>query len=84
MVQGLDSAAYLVPVIAQNSQLSSTSGSVITLGKLDNVPLIRPRSELVDRFEPHDYIYSGVLPRGATVDGVADAGWGGGVPGVVQ
>ena len=53
--------------------------SVISLGQLPNVPLIRPRSELSYRFEPHDYIYSAVparAPAGQSRRAVA------GVPGV--
>ena len=34
--------------------------SVITLGKHLKQPLIRPSSELADRLEPHDLIYSAV------------------------
>ena len=63
MVQGLDSPAYLLPGMPQNSQLSSTSVSVITLGHMPNVPLMRARSELSYGLEPHDI----VLLHGRTV-----------------
>ena len=52
---------------------------VITLGKLVNVPLIGPPSELVDGFEPHSTIYL----RDTAVQQTRDRGVAaGGVPGV--
>ena len=47
----------------QITQLSPTPETVITLGQPGNVPLIRSPSELFDRLEPHDHIYSAVRTR---------------------
>ena len=52
----MDTPAYLVLEICQITQLSPTPRSVITLGHTPKQPLIGPRSELVDGFEPHGYI----------------------------
>ena len=49
----MDSAAYLFCQIAQITQLSSTSSTVITLGQLSNVPLMCSASELSYGSEPH-------------------------------
>ena len=73
----MDSAACLLLVIRQITQLLSTRGSVITLGQLSNVPLMWSPSELTYRFEPHDYIYSAVPVRAAVLlhlPGTASAG----------
>ena len=69
MVQGLDTPAYLLPVIAQITQLLWTRQSVITLGHTMEQPLMCPASELVDGYEPHDHIYSAVV-SGAAVSAV--------------
>ena len=80
----MDSAAYSVRVIAGFTQLSSTSRSVITLGKPVNVPLMCLSSELLDRLEPHDHIYSGDTATARTGSHAGDgSGQWGGVPGVV-
>ena len=60
----MDSRAYSLPGMCRNTQLSPTSGSVINLGHMCNVPLIRAPSELTDGYEPHDMIYSGDDTRG--------------------
>ena len=44
------------------TQLLSTPGTVITLGKLVNVALMWSPSELVNGSEPHDHILSGAQP----------------------
>ena len=78
----MDSPAYLVPVVCQITQLLSTSRSVITLGHNVKQPLIRPSSELVDGYEPHDLIYSGYMTVRQLCDaGTCSVGWEG-VPGV--
>ena len=61
--------------MCQITQLSPTRLSVITLGQLSHVPLIRSPSELLDGLEPHGLILPGVLT--ARVDD--DGGGGGGV-----
>ena len=79
----MDSRAYLLPGMSEITQLSPTLVSVITLGKLSDVPLIRARSELVDGLEPHDHFY---LRRHATARTGSHAGSSShareGVPGV--
>ena len=76
----MDSPAYLVLGMSGFTQLSPTSSSVITLGQLSIVPLMRPPSELVDGFEPHGLFLLSRTPRAASLcPRVA----GGGVPGVV-
>ena len=64
------------------TQLSSTSRSVINLGQVGHVPLIRLSSELADGLEPHDHIYSPDTARAAAVQCGSGVRWGGGVPGV--
>ena len=71
-----------MPGIAEITQLSPTSQSVISLGHTANVPLIGPSSELGYRFEPHDHIYSAVPRRGSAVASPGYGVGGRGVPGV--
>ena len=66
----MDSSAYSLPGMSENGQLFPTSGSVITLGHMVHVPLIRLPSELADGYEPHDTIY----PAGHRVQQTCDAG----------
>ena len=75
----MDSPAYSMPGIAQITQLSPTSYSVITLGQLAHVPLMWSPSELSYGSEPHDQFTTAVDGAGYGVSG----GRGGGVPGVV-
>ena len=72
----MDSAAYLLPVISQITQLFSTSGSVIILGHTVNVPLMWSPSELIDGLEPHALFLLAVAPRTAVREYTAggDAG----------
>ena len=85
----------MLPIIYQITQLSSTSLSVITLGHIPNVPLIRPPSELGYRLEPHDHILvaglaAAVLGAAAAVAGVypgvvrQGGYWEGAIPGSTQ
>ena len=79
----MDTPAYLVRGMSQITQLLSTSGSVINLGQLSNVPLIQGSSELVDGSEPHDTVLLRGHDRGdSTYEHGVPAGQGRGVPGV--